>query len=176
MATGTLLTLEEFARLPDEPGKQELSNGEVIVEPPAQAIHAEICWRMIEALRDHLKRMGSGRVYQEAGFRLNAETVRQPDLAVLATRPPVPETGWFAGAPDIAIEVLLPGNFAEDVETKISQYLSAGSKLVWIVMPKIRQVRVCRADSTQTTLREPDSLTGEPVLPGFTLPLSQLFA
>jgi Uma2 family endonuclease len=176
MASGTLISIEEFASLPDEPGKQELSNGEVIVVPPPHAIHSEICWRITEALRDYLKRSGKGRVYSEAGFRLGPHTVRQPDVAVLSETPVLPEGDWVSGAPDIAIEVLSPGNSAEDIELKISQYLAAGAKLVWIVSPKARQVRVCRADGTQVTLREPQSLTGEPALPGFLLPLVELFA
>jgi Uma2 family endonuclease len=176
MASGTLISIEEFAGLPDEPGKQELSNGEVIIVPPPHAIHTEICWRITEALRDYLKRSGTGRVYSEAGFRLGPHTVRQPDVAVLSQTPALPEGDWISSAPDIAIEVLSPGNSAEDIELKISQYLAAGAKLVWIVSPKARQVRICRADGTQATVREPQNLTGEPVLPGFALPLADLFA
>jgi Uma2 family endonuclease len=88
----------------------------------------------------------------------------------------VPDESWWQGAPDIAIEVLSPGNSAEDIELKISQYLAAGAKSVWIVSPKARQVRICRADGTQALLREPQSLTGESMLPGFILPLADLFA
>jgi Uma2 family endonuclease len=176
MATGTLLTLEEFARLPDEPGKQELSEGEVIVVPPAKSIHNKISLRLFRILDAWMTNAHSGEVWHEAGFQLGPRVVRQPDVAVGLGRWNAPEDGWYQGAPDIAIEVLSPGNSAEDVETKIAQYLNAGAKLVWIVMPKIKQVRVCRADGSQTTLRETDSLTGEPVLPGFALPLSELFA
>jgi Uma2 family endonuclease len=176
MASGTLISIEEFASLPDEPGKQELSNGEVIIVPPPHAIHTEICWRITEALRDYLKRSGAGRVYSEAGFRLAPHTVRQPDVAVLSRTPALPEGEWIYGAPDIAIEVLSPGNSAEDIELKISQYLAAGAKLVWIVSPKARQVSIYRADGSGTLLREPANLTGESVLPGFNLPVVDLFA
>jgi Uma2 family endonuclease len=176
MASGTLLSIEEFASLPDEPGKQELSEGEVILVPPPHAIHTEICWRFTEALRDYLKRSGKGRVYPEAGFRLGPHTVRQPDIAVLLETPVLPEGDWVSGAPDIAIEVLSPGNSAEDIELKISQYLAAGAKVVWIVSPKARQVSIYRADGSGTLLREPQNLTGESVLPGFTLALVELFA
>ena len=176
MATGTLVSLDEFARLPDEPGKQELSDGEVIIVPPAKLVHNNLCRRLYDALHASLAASGVGEVRFEAGFQLGPHTVRQPDVAVVLGHPNASEAGWLQGAPDIAIEVLSPGNSAEDIELKISQYLAAGAKSVWIVSPKARQVRVCRADGTQALLREPQSLTGESVLPGFVLPLAELFA
>jgi len=176
MATGTLLTLEEFARLPDEPGKQELSEGEVIVVPPAKFIHNKIARRLYDALRDWSVANRIGEVWFEAGFQLGPRTVRQPDVAVALGEPVAPEDGWLQGPPDLAIEVLSSGNSAEDIETKISQYLNAGARLVWIVSPKARHVRIYRADGTHTLLRGADNLTGEPVLPGFSLSLSELFA
>ena len=176
MATGTLLTLEEFARLPDEPGKQELSEGEVIIVPPAKSIHNRISRRVFRALDAWMSAAGIGEVWFEAGFQLGPRTVRQPDVAVVLGHPAALDDEWQHGAPDIAIEVLSPGNSAEDIELKILQYLGAGARLVWIVAPKAKHVRVCRADSTQTLLRDTDSLSGEPVLPGFSLSLSELFA
>ncbi len=176
MASGTLISIEEFASLPNEPGKQELSNGEVIVVPPVKLIHSKIARRLFRTLDAWVVNAGAGEVWFEAGFQLGPHTVRQPNVAVLLGGRSAPDEAWVQGAPDIAIEVLSPGNSAEDIELKISQYLAAGAKLVWIVSPKARQVRVCRADGTQVTLREPQSLTGEPALPGFLLPLVELFA
>jgi Uma2 family endonuclease len=176
MATGTLISLEEFARLPDEPGKQELSDGEVVIVPPVKFIHNKLSRRLFRALDAWVSKAGAGEVWFEAGFQLGPRTVRQPDIAVLLSGRSAPDDAWVQGAPDIAIEVLSPGNSAEDIELKVSQYLAAGAKLVGIVSPKARQVRVCRADGTQALLREPQSLTGEPVLPGFILPLADLFA
>ncbi len=174
-ATGTLLSLEDFARLPDDPGKQELSNGELVLVPPPHAIHTEICWRITEALRDYLKRTGKGRAYSEAGFRLGPRTVRQPDIAVVFGKPTLPEGDWLQGAPDIAIEVLSPGNTAQDIELKIAQYLSTGGKSVWIVSPKAKHVSIYSADGTWTLLDETKTLKDESLLPGFALPLADLF-
>jgi Uma2 family endonuclease len=176
MATGTLVSLEEFERLPDEPGKQELSEGELIIVPPVKFIHNKISLRLFRALDAWVSPSGVGEVWHESGFQLGPRTVRQPDIAVTLGHRIAPDDGWLQGAPDIAIEVLSPGNSAEDIELKISQYIAAGAKSVWIVSPKARQVRVCRTDGTQTLLREPQSLTDEPVLPGFVLPLAELFA
>ena len=176
MATGTLVSLDEFARLPDEPGKQELSDGELVIVPPVKFIHNKISRRLYDSLRACVTSAGVGDVWFEAGFQLGPRTVRQPDVAVVLGHRVAPDDAWLKGAPDIAIEVLSPGNSAEDIELKISQYLTAGAKSVWIVSPKARQVRVYRADGTHALLREPQSLTGESVLPGFGLPLAELFA
>ncbi len=175
MATGTLLSLQEFAHLPDEPGKQELSDGNLVIVPPAKFIHNKLSRRLYDALRDCLAATGAGEVWFEAGFQLGPATVRQPDVAVVPGQRHAPDNEWLQGAPDIAIEVLSPANSAEDVDVKISQYLASGARAVWIVSPKAKQVRIYRADGTHTLLRESDSLTGESVVPGFVLPLTALF-
>jgi Uma2 family endonuclease len=86
------------------------------------------------------------------------------------------DTDWIPGAPDIAIEVLSPGNAAQDIELKIAEYLAAGGKSVWVVSPKSKHVRIYRADGTWTLLDETETLSAESVLPGFALSLSELFA
>src|SRR5579871_6642198 len=98
MGAKTMLTVEEFSRLPDEPGKQELSNGELIIVPPADLIHNETCRRLMYALVEYLNRTGRGVVYLEAGSRLGPETVRQPDVSVYFERPTTKKRGEWAPA------------------------------------------------------------------------------
>ncbi len=176
MGTRTLLTVEEFSRLPDEPGKQELSNGQLIIVPPADFIHTETCRRIHAALFLHIMHTGVGVVYPKAGARLGPETVRQPDVSFYLHKPQKHKRGEWAPAPDIAIEVLSPSNTAVYIDEKISQYLAAGSKSVWIVNPDTHRVRIYRADGSHTAIEEPQSLTDEHVLPGFSLSLAELFA
>jgi Uma2 family endonuclease len=176
MGAKTLLTVEEFLRLPDEPGKQELSYGELIVAPPADLVHSETCRRIQAAIFLHLMRTDKGVVYLEAGARLGPDTIRQPDVSVYFVRPRKRKRGEWAPAPDIAIEVLSPSNSAAYIDEKISQYLAAGSKSVWIVNPETRRVRIYRADGSHTAIEEPHNLTDEAVLPGFSLSLTELFA
>jgi Uma2 family endonuclease len=78
--------------------------------------------------------------------------------------------------PDLAVEILSPNNTAEEIERKRGEYFSRGTQLVWIVDPRDRTVEVFTAPTTSTLLRETDTLDGAPVLPGFTLPLRDLFA
>lgn len=176
MATGNLVSLKEFAHLPDEPGKQELSNGELVIVPPPKFINQKLYRRLYNALHDCLAASGAGEVWYKTGFQLGPYTVRQPDVAVVLGHRQTPGDEWLQGSPDIVIEVLSPANSAEEVELKISQYLASGAKSVWIVAPKARHVRLYRADGTHTLLRETQSLTGESIMPGFVLPLTELFA
>ncbi len=77
-------------------------------------------------------------------------------------------------APDLAIEVISPGDTINDFEDKLIDYRWAGIKLVWEVNPTFRFVRVHRLDDTITFLRENDTLTGEDVLPGFSAKVKEL--
>jgi Uma2 family endonuclease len=175
MATGTLLSLTDFTHLPDEPGKQELSNGELIVMPPPKFVHQKLSRRIYNALHAHLEKTGAGEVWAEAGFQLGPTTIRQPDVAVVLDHRRAADDEWLRGAPDIAIEVLSPANSAEDIELKISQYLASGSRSVWIVSSKAKQIRIYRSDGTHEVLGESQVLTGETIIPGFTLSLKDLF-
>lgn len=103
-------------------------------------------------------------------------TLRKPDLSVvLHDRLPEIPSGWINLAPDLAVEVVSPGDAAIDLELKVEEYLSAGVRLVWVVYPESRLVRVLRPDGTETRLREADTLHGEEVLPGFSCPVAELF-
>ena len=82
----------------------------------------------------------------------------------------------FMTGPDLAVEVLSPSNTAQEMERKLHDYFAAGVLLVWYVDPVARTVEVFTAADQSVVLRQDQSLTGAPVLPGFLLPLSKLFA
>src|SRR5207248_10040832 len=112
--------------------------------------------------------------------RLWAGRVRIPDLAFFSwdrlpgrrlPREPMPTL-----APDLAIEILSVSNTAREMELKRHDYLSAGVRLVWEIDSEARTVDVYTAPDQRTTLNEEDTLVGDPVLPGFQLPLRELFA
>jgi Uma2 family endonuclease len=116
----------------------------------------------------------------ETGFILarNPDTVRAPDAAFVgaARIPPsgLPE-GYFPGAPDLAAEVVSPNDTASEVQAKVADYLSAGSRLVWVIYPDLRQVAVFDAARANRILAASDQLDGGDVLPGFSLVLAELF-
>jgi Uma2 family endonuclease len=79
-------------------------------------------------------------------------------------------------SPDLAVEVVSPNDLYSEVETKVGEYLGAGVRLVWVIDPPTRSVRVHRADGTVADLEEKDELSGEEVIPGFHCRVRELFA
>ncbi len=116
----------------------------------------------------------------ETGFQLETspDTVLAPDVGFVAQHrlsgDQSPE-GYFPGPPDIAVEVVSPGDRASEVQEKIRNWLAFGVALVWIVEPKTRTVTIYRADGSAAILDESATLDGEDVLPGFLMPLKTLF-
>jgi Uma2 family endonuclease len=78
-------------------------------------------------------------------------------------------------APDLAVEVLSPDDYAPEVLEKVADWLKAGTTLIWVVEPIRLNARVYRADGSETILGKTDALDGEDVLPQFTLALGPLF-
>jgi Uma2 family endonuclease len=113
-------------------------------------------------------------------MRLMPGLVRIPDVSFVAwERLPgrrVPDAPLPDLVPDLAVEVLSEGNTAKEMARKLKDYFFAGVRLVWYVDPHRRTVQVYTAPDQLTQLREGQTLDGGAVLPGFTLPLGQLFA
>jgi Uma2 family endonuclease len=83
--------------------------------------------------------------------------------------------GFFPGAPDLAVEVVSPGDTAAYLESKIQDYLGGGAQRVWVVYPDTRSVVVHQPNGTARRYGADDTLTDEELLPGFSLPLEELF-
>src|SRR5262249_61383654 len=78
--------------------------------------------------------------------------------------------------PWLAVEVVSPSESAGEIEESVLDYFNAGPRVVWLVYSRIRKVIVRHADGTSVTLQIGDTLDGEDVIPGFRLPLSELFS
>jgi Uma2 family endonuclease len=113
-------------------------------------------------------------------MRLAAGLVRIPDVSFLRwdrfpnrqVQPdPIPNL-----VPDLAVEILSPGNTDAEMEQKLRDYFNSGTQLVWFVDPRQRIVTVYTAPDQSLVLREDQTLGGGAVLPGFTLPQRELFA
>jgi Uma2 family endonuclease len=113
-------------------------------------------------------------------LRLRPGQVRIPDLCFIAwdrlpgrqlPRDPIPDL-----VPDLAVEVLSEGNTPGEMQRKLADYFAAGVRLVWLVDPKTRTVRIHTASDQSSLLDETQTLDGGDVLPGFALPLGQLFS
>ena len=117
----------------------------------------------------------------ETGFVLatDPDTVLAPDIAfVRRTRiPPAgrPRTFWN-GAPDLAVEVVSPGDTRTDVTDKVTAWLSYGTLAVWVVDPADMSVTIHQPRRTPRRVDKADTLDGAPLFPGFRLPVTEIFA
>ena len=124
----TRLTAEEFFALPLELG--ELVDGEVREERPPKPEHGRIALRIGYHLMRWLEETGRGVAGVEGGFvlRRDPDRVRSPDVWFLSHErlKEVTREGFYEGAPDLAVEVVSPGEEAEGVLAKVLDYLEAG--------------------------------------------------
>jgi Uma2 family endonuclease len=136
---------------------------------------------LIRVLGNWVSARRLGLVAGEGGMmRLTRGLVRIPDVSFVSwKRLPggrVPEEPIPDLAPDLAVEVLGVSNTAAEMATKLRNYFAAGVRLVWYVEPRTRTVDVYTALDRSIRLTEDQTLDGGAVLPGFALPLRELFA
>lgn len=177
-----LVTAEELLAMPDDGLRRELVRGEIREMSPAGHEHGRIAMRVGSRLDQHVEANGLGTVYAaETGFTIasDPDTVRAPDAAFVR-RERVGEvdrlTGYWPGAPDLAVEVVSPTDRYTDVEEKVFEWLDAGTQMVLVVNPAKRSAAVYRSRHDITVLTEEDHIDGADVVPGWSVPVADLFA
>lgn len=182
MSVKQLVTIEDLWEMPEKPGVRfELVDGELIEVPGAGVIHGLIVALLYELIRDCVRRQQLGFVLGDGvGYILSRDPVRVriPDVSFVSQdRVPadgLPE-GFWPGAPDLAVEIVSPHDRAEDVRAKVSNYLDAGTRMVWVLWPRDQSVTVYQAGGQVKDLRPHDELDGGDVLPGFRVRVADLF-
>jgi len=175
------MTAEHFYLLSGDGVPRELVEGEVIEMTPAGLRSAQVASRINTLLGVHVDETRAGIVIgAQGGFVLarDPDTVRSPDVAFVswAKLPEAQVPSSFGDfAPDLAVEVLSPTDRETEVARKVQEYLNAGTQLVWVVFPEMRRIRVHAASGTMHWLDEDDTLTADPVLPGFSCPVREVF-
>jgi Uma2 family endonuclease len=185
MATTTsnilLITAEELSSLPDDGYRYELVRGELRKMPPAGGDHGSTAMNIAGPLHQYIRSHKLGQVFAaETGFVLgrNPDTVRAPDVAFVR-RERIEAvgkvSGYWPGAPDLAVEVISPGDLYTEVAEKVADWLAAGTALVWVVDPRRRTVTIHAGTTQMRTLSIEDTLDGEPVVPGWRLDVVDIF-
>jgi Uma2 family endonuclease len=175
-------TPDDLLRMPDDGRTYELVNGELRAVGMSKE-SSRIGGMVYFFLQSFCQPRNLGWVFPiGAGFRCFRDDpgrVRKPDVAFIALDRMPPATyqdeGFCTTVPDLVAEVISPNDLASELEEKRDEWLAAGVKVVWIVDPATRTVRIHRADGTVAFLREADTLTGADVLPGFACPVADLF-
>lgn len=181
--TGTLQrsTASELFEMPDDGFRYELVKGELRQMSPSGCEHGAVVFNFSLLLGAYLKANALGQGFgAETGFKIasDPDTVRAADIAFVR-RERIPATGipknFWELAPDLAVEVVSPGDTRSEVKEKLGDWLGAGTRVVWIVDPRRRTVTVYRSITDVTRLSEGDELDGGDVVPGFRCKVSEIF-
>lgn len=159
----------------------ELVDGD-LVERHMSAMSSLVGMKIGRKLGEHCDPLDLAWIFgADQGYRCfpdDPDRVRKPDVSlVLRERLPAEqlEVGFVSIPPDLAVEVVSPNDLAVEVERKVLEYLSAGVSLVWVAYPSARTIHVFRADGSSAVLRESDTLDARGLLPGFSVPVANLF-
>jgi Uma2 family endonuclease len=161
-------------------GRCELVRGRLRVMTPASGMHGWVAARVAARLFRHVEATGCGVVLAaETGFLISRQpdSVRAPDAAFVAAGRAhlIPARGWVQGPPDLAVEVLSPDDRPADVEEKVADWLSSGTRAVWLVDPASKTVAVRRIGEAPLLLRAADVLEGGELVPGLEIDVSDVF-
>lgn len=183
MTAKTRVTLEDLYRVPED-GKAEIVNGELIRMSPTGDLPSSAAGEIFASLRDHARRTKIGRAYTDnIGFAVNLPNRKSfsPDVAFYVG----PRTGgkFLQGAPVLAVEVRSAGDYGAQAEqnmaAKRKDYFAAGTLVVWDVdVLKMEVIRVYRANDPDRPMlyRRGDIAEAEPAVPGWRMPVDDLFA
>jgi Uma2 family endonuclease len=160
----------------------EIIDGERKETEPMGAYMTLLAFQLAVRMNEHASRHQLGIAVTEMLFRFQREPdrSRRPDVAFVSRercqQSPVPPEGDWDVVPDLAVEVVIPGNNATELEQKLVEYFRFGVRQVWVLHPGQRRLYVHESLRKVSALNEDDTLTGGDVLPGFSLKLTDLFA
>ena len=173
------MTAAELIKL-DDGYRHELVKGELLTMSPAGAEHGAVIMNLAGPLAVFVKRNKLGIVFgAETGFTLerDPDTVLAPDIAFIRNqRIGALSKGYRDGAPDLAVEVISPKESKKKIETKTASWLQFGATAVWLVNPQTRTVEVRTITGETQILNEQDVLTGDRLVPGFSIPVAEIFS
>ena len=175
------MTVEDLYVMPDDGLKYELQAGMLVSEPLPGGRHGWVTAVVAELLRAHVRKHRLGVVFAgDSGFILAREpdTVRGPDVAFVSKErfeKSSDRVRAFAGAPDLAVEILSPSNTPAIIHAKVADYLAAGTRRVWVVDPEAQIVTVYAFLLWPQRLGEDEMLDGDDVVPGFSVRVGEIF-
>jgi len=182
MATSPqIVTADELLRLSSDGNRYELVRGELQMMNLTGSEHGIVTAALMARLGSFAKQHALGAVFAAgSGFQLERDpnTVLAPDIAFVE-RQRIAATGlsgkFWQGAPDLAVEVLSPGDRAGATAAKTQSWLAHGVRQVWLVDPQKRIVTVHYQDGRVVALTDTDLLEGGDVVPGFACPVRKIF-
>jgi Uma2 family endonuclease len=173
------ITGEELLAMGDI-GPCELIDGRVVRMNPIGRSHAYVAANLSMTLNQFVRQHKLGEVLVgEIGIFIQRgpDRIRAADIAFVSTErlAQTTESGYLKTAPELVVEIISPFDRWQDVRAKLEDYFAIGVHRVWIVEPDKCAVLVYRSSTEMHKLSEGDTLIGEGVLDGFSLPVAELF-
>lgn len=178
------LTPEQFFRLCSDNPELRLeltAQKEIVIMPPAGSESGGTNFNIAAQLAEWIKRDRTGKGFDSsAGFTLPDGAVRAPDVAWIRRDRweaiPIEQRKKFAPiCPDFVVEVRSEKDVMRELKAKMTEYIDNGARLGWLIDPIRRKVYVYRPRHAPEQLDDPQSVSGDPVLAGFTLDLSEVW-
>lgn len=171
------LSAEALACEPGADGPWELVKGEFVPLSPTGPDHGDYSLELALLLKVFFGRGRGWRVHADnVGFLVeqDPDTLLSPDVAAYKVRPSAP-SAWVPHAPDVAVEILSPGQTLRELDAKRFLYLNAGTEQVWIVDPRERTITIYHRDGHRITYHD-EVLTATGCLDGFSMHVGEYFA
>lgn len=162
---------------------ERTATGELIVNPPTGSETGYRNWNLSGELYLWWRNAGEpGKAFDSSsGFELPNGANRSPDASWVSqdrwdALTPDQRKGFAPLCPDFVVELRSEGDALKDLRDKMAEYIENGSKLGWLIDPKHKRVEIYRPNQTVEVLENPNTVSGENVLPGFTLSLKRVWA
>ncbi len=172
-------TVADLESLPDDGNRYEIIDGELHVTSAPHVWHQVVVGKVATALDVWSTQTAAGLTIPGPGVIESPTDAVIPDV-VWVSRDRFPgllgDDGKLHGAPDLVVEVISPNDLYTEVEDKVAEWLEHGARLIFVVNPRRRTVAVHRPDRPLRVLSIGDTLDGEDVVPGWSLPVRAIFA
>jgi Uma2 family endonuclease len=174
------VTGDELYRMGDL-GRTELVKGEIVHMSPTGFTPGYIETNFSAAFKAFVQQQKAGRVLSgEVGIYTgrSPDTVRAADVAFISNEQmaQVKSKSYLDVAPELVVEVMSPDDAWSDLMEKLDEYFTCGVRTVRVADPRTRQVYAYHSVTNSERFTEKDTLTGGTVLPGFSMPVAELFA
>lgn len=181
MRTAALISAEDFALIAQVLGPCELVKGQIVPMSSGDIRHSRVTGNAFSVLDSHCRPLNIGRVLTgEAGVIVarRPDTVRGADVAYIsyARLPKGPlQKGFLQQPPELVIEVLSEDTSWEKMEEKVADYHGVGVDLVWVLDRQTLTLRVYERGRTPILLRDTDTVSADPLVPGFSCLIAAFF-
>jgi Uma2 family endonuclease len=161
---------------------ERTAQGELVIMSPTGGETGNLNFEIAGEVYVWNRQSGRGKSFDSStGFSLPSGSDRSPDLAWIPIEKwealdPSVRQGFLPLCPDFVVEILSPTDSWIQTQAKMQEYMDNGCRLGWLLDPKAKRVMIYRQGQAPELVEDPETLSGEDVLPGFTLPIRKIWS